>query len=81
MSCNLNKVLAEAKDKYGDTAEAVDAAIEKMKEMSYSELVDSYYDSKIHVVNAINVNEPYLNKQRVELLDLRDNDNGYTVKY
>lgn len=81
MSCNLNKVLSEVKEKYGDTAEAVDIAIEKMKEMSYSELVDAYYDSRVHVVNAINANRPYLNKQRVELLDIRENPDGYTVKY
>lgn len=72
MACKTYKEIAKELKPYTEEGANIEEAYKKLREAEYADLADAYADSKAWMVDSINGALPYYNRQRIEVLDIRD---------
>lgn len=81
MGCKTYRQIAEELKDYLDEDVDLEAAIEAARNASWEEKVDAYEGSKSDVLDMLNSASPWLNKQRIEVTDLKKTKDGYDMEY
>lgn len=81
MTCKpYNELYREAKE-YVTNEEEFKNLFNSVKEMDYAERADAYMENKLNVTDAINATKPWLDKQRVEIVDITKKGDKYNIAY
>lgn len=82
MSCKTYSEIASELKPYLGKDNDLDKAFNKVKEAEFAELADAYAYSRAWSIDSLNSGLPYFNKQRIEILDIKDRKDGAKdVKY
>ena len=81
MACKTYKELYEDNKSYITSEADFKELVKLAREMEFADKVDTYEKHKLEVLDTLNAARPYLNRKRIELVDLQPTDTGYDVKY
>ena len=81
MTCKTYKEMYEEAKPYIDSEEDFKSLFDVVKNMDYAERADAYMENKLNVTDAVNAAKPWLDKQRVELVDLSKDGDKYKIAY
>ena len=81
MTCKTYKEMYEEVKPYIDSEEDFKSLFDVVKNMDYAERADAYMENKLNVTDAVNAAKPWLDKQRVELVDLSKDGDKYKIAY
>lgn len=81
MACKPYSELYKEAKEYISNEEEFKNLFDAVKNMDYSDRADAYLENKMNVVDAINTTRPWLDKQRIELVDIVANKDKYDIAY